>query len=187
MQKPLLDVSLVERFLRTRFRALADVVSLDGGEWSQAFSFESDAGPLVVRFGEFLDDFEKDSVAGCWQQAGLPVPEVLEVGAAFDGVFAVSRRAEGTPLEDLNRVEVQQALPSLLDGLAGMRAVELAGTGFGRWQADGTAPYDSWREWLSAVAGLVAGSRLHGWRGRMAEVPGAEARFETACCAGSDV
>lgn len=106
------------------------------------------------------------------------MPEVLDLGEAFDGVYAVSECVAGSPLEDLDTDGWLHVMPSLLEVLDAMRGVELPGMGFGRWQADGTAPYSSWRDWLCAIAVGPADSRIHGWRERMVTIPGAEARFD---------
>lgn len=169
---------MVRAFLEQRFDTATGVVPLQGGEWSQAFAFHADGRDLVIRFGQFIGDYEKDRVAGSWRQSLLPVPEVLDLGEAFDGVYAVSECVAGSPLEDLDTDGWLHVLPSLLEVLDAMRGVELPGMGFGRWQADGTAPYSSWRDWLCAIAVGPADSRIHGWRERMVTIPGAEARFD---------
>src|SRR5204862_3670130 len=111
---------------------------------------------------------------------GLPVPQVLDVGEAFDGAYAVSERVFGAPIEDLDATGWRRVLPSLFRALEAMRTVPLAGQGFGRWRADGFAPYGSWREWLLSISGTPLDGRVHGWRERLASVPGAAPRFDRA-------
>jgi hygromycin-B 4-O-kinase len=106
------------------------------------------------------------------------VPEDLEVGEAFDGVYAVSELVLGSLLEELDTDGWLQVVPSLFEVLEAVRRVKLRGAGFGRWQANGDAPYSSWRDWLCAIAADPADSRIQGWRERMATIPRAQARFD---------
>jgi hygromycin-B 4-O-kinase len=173
-----LHLDAVRQLLAGRFGAVEDVTPFGGGAWSHAFGFRAAGRDLVARFGSFPHDYEKDSVAASWRRAGLPVPEVLEIGEAFGLYFTVSQRVFGTPLEDLDAQSWRAVPPSLFRALEAMQSIELAGTGFGGWAPDGTAPYASWPGWLLAVGGDQSASRIHGWRERLASVPGAVSRFD---------
>ena len=60
-------------------------------------------------------------------------------------------------------------LPSLLAALDSARLADISGTsGYGLWDADGTAPYPSWRSALLEVANDRPADRTHGWRERLA-------------------
>jgi hygromycin-B 4-O-kinase len=168
---------MAEAFLTQRFGAVGEVTPLTSGAWSQAFTFQTDAHDLVIRFGEHGDDDEKDRIAGSWNHPGLPVPHVLEVGSAFGGAYAISERVEGSPIEGLDGVGWQQSLPSLFKVLEALRDIELPGAGFGRWRPDGSAPHRSWRDSLLAIADGPADSRIHGWREALTAVPDREAHF----------
>jgi hygromycin-B 4-O-kinase len=175
---PEVDVASVRDFITGRFGGAEGIVRLAGGAWSRAFGFRAGGRDLVVRFGPFAEDYQKDRVAASWCRDDLPVPEVLEIGEAFDGHYAVSQRVSGAPIEDLDARGWRRVLPSLFGALVALRAVELPGSGFGRWRPDGSAPHDSWRRWLLSIADDPLDVRVHGWRERMASVPSAEARFD---------
>lgn len=111
------DRADVERFLTELHGApVRDVAALTGGFWSRAFGYRSGDDELVARFGDNREWFEADRDAMAYSSADLPVPDVLEIGTAFDGVYAISRRAHGRFLEDMGP-EVAPALHRLLDAL----------------------------------------------------------------------
>lgn len=95
-----IDAAAAQRFLADQFDPqVRDVEPAGAGAWSRAFSFRRGADELIVRFGSHGDDFAKDRRAYRYHAPGLPVPEVLAVGPAFGGFYAISRRMWGTPLE----------------------------------------------------------------------------------------
>jgi hygromycin-B 4-O-kinase len=178
-QQRSLDLGAVRAFLSNRFGTVADLVALEGGEWSRAFGFRTEDRDLVMRFGSPVDDYEKDRVAASWRLGRLPVPVILEVGETTDGfAYAISERVYGLPLEELDRRGWRRAFDALFDALAAMRTIELPGGGFGRWRPDGSAPCGSWRDWLLSIAEEPLDPRVQGWRERLASVPGARARFD---------
>lgn len=174
-----LEFGRVEEFLRRRFGA-DHVEVLDAGTWSQAFAMKAGGRDLVVRFDDDLTEYEKDRLAGTWSYPGLPVPEVLDIGEAFDGHFVVSQRVYGIPLDGLDDEGWRRTLPSLLEALAALREVRLPGGGFGLFDSRGNAPHGSWAAWLLAVIEGYGETRIRGWRTAMAAVPGALDRYE-AC------
>jgi hygromycin-B 4-O-kinase len=165
-------------FLAERYDDVRDVRRVPRGEWSRAFTFLGDGQPLVVRFGQHRRDYEKDRVAASWDQPGLPVPPVIAIGDAFDGAFAISVRAFGDALEELDADRWRRVLPALLDTLAAIRAVPLSGAGFGRWGPDGGAPGTRWGEWLLTVGQDSADGRLPGWQDRLFAAPLARLQFD---------
>ena len=75
---------------------------LGAGEWSRAYAFALDGREAAIRFGDHVEDFRKDQVMAAHSCAALPVPAVIEIGAAGDGYFAVSERAHGDLLDALD-------------------------------------------------------------------------------------
>ena len=72
-------------------------------------------------------------------------------------------------------------LPSLFAALDTTRLADLSGTtGYGAWDADGTAPYPSWRAALLDVANDRPTDRIHGWRERLEASPVGAGPFEEA-------
>ena len=52
----------------------------------------------MIRFGKYVDDFRKDQLAYAYTAPGLPIPQVVDIGTAFDGYYAISTRAYGLSL-----------------------------------------------------------------------------------------
>jgi hygromycin-B 4-O-kinase len=177
---PLLDERAVATFLATRFASVASVEHLADGQWSRAFGFQAAHRQLVVRFGNQVEDYEKDLQAAAWAAPGLPIPGVLEIGSALGGVYAVSERVSGTPVDGLEPHQYPAALDSLFDALEAIRQIDLPGKGFGIWRApDGVASHRSWSQFLVAV-GERDDDRIRGWRERLSSDPKASAVFDLA-------
>ena len=155
-----------------------DVALIGEGAWSRCFGFRQGDEELAIRFGKHVDDFHKDQLAAAYATPALPVPEVFAVGQAFDGYFAISRRAYGIPLESVSAAQWRAVVPDVVSALEAMRTTDLSSTtGFGGWGADGQAPCATWTEFLLAVGDDPPEHRTYGWRKRLAAVPEGEAAF----------
>ena len=88
-------------FLAGKYGAVEELRPLAGGFWSSAYSFSHAGLALVVRFGALEAWFEAGRAALAFASPDLPVPEVLEVGAAFGRAYAISVRCYGINLEDV--------------------------------------------------------------------------------------
>ena len=170
-----LSTDQVLAFLAERHegRPVRDLEPLSGGFWSSAFAYRTaDDRELVVRFGQLLDGFEADRAAMAYAGPDLPVPEVLEVGAAFDGSYAISARAHGRFLEDVTPEESDVAGATIVRLLGALHAVPAP--------TDASVAPDSWRRFLRD--GLVddPARTVHGWRQRLAEDPALDRLFR-AC------
>jgi hygromycin-B 4-O-kinase len=175
-----IDAAVAQRFLAEQFDPMAtDVESAGAGAWSRAFSFRRGANQLIVRFGSHGDDFEKDRRAHRYRSASLPVPEVLALGPAFDGFYAISRRVWGTPLELMEATAWRVAIPSVVAVLEGLRLADLSETtGYGAWDGSGHAARLRWREHLLTVGNDSPGQRTHGWRVCLASSQVGQAAFD---------
>ncbi len=135
--------SEVDRFLKNWTRAPVRKVSpIGAGDWSRAYSLETDDESLVLRIGAQEEDFQKDRIAASWQQPGLPVPRFIDMGQAFGAFYAITERAEGEFLDRLSQRDVKNVLPvlfRLLDAEQGVRPEEDAG--YGIWDGHGVAPH----------------------------------------------
>jgi len=163
------------RFLASHFGREVGLVELVGeGAWSRCFAFEEDGRERVVRFGRFVEDFEKDRRATRFRSPRLPIPEVFEVGTALGMHFAISERVRGEPLESLGADRFAAALPGLLAALDALRCADLsASRGFGPWDTTGRGRARSWRAHLLAVADDPPATRTHGWHERLRAAPDA--------------
>jgi hygromycin-B 4-O-kinase len=160
-------------FLAERYAGRAGhVARLGGGAWSRAYSFELGAQPLVARFGAYGEDFEKDRAAMAFAGPDLPVPAVLEVGAAFGGSYAISERHFGAFIESLDQTRLERLMPALLRALDALRLVPVPSGASPVWPAGDAALPMSWRDWLIVTLEDHEGGRVSGWRARLAESAG---------------
>jgi hygromycin-B 4-O-kinase len=173
------DVGQAHDFLTHHFAPDSSAVELIGeGAWSRCFGFRRGPEELVIRFGHHLDDFQKDQRAYTLVTPDLPIPQVLAIGQAFDGYYAISTRVYGVPLENLSAHQWRAVVPALTSALEALRTVDLSATvGFGGWGADGNASQVSWADHLLRVGDDTPNQRTHGWRGRLAASTQGEAIF----------
>jgi hygromycin-B 4-O-kinase len=173
------NVRQARAFLTSHFDTEPSEVALIGeGAWSRCFGFRRGDNELAIRFGNYLDDFRKDQLASAYAAPDLPIPEVLDVGQAFDGYYAISRRAHGVPLESLSAADWLAIVPSVVTALEAMRTTDLSSTsGVGGWGADGGASHSSWSSHLLAVGEDMPDQRTHGWRERLSASPSGDAAF----------
>jgi hygromycin-B 4-O-kinase len=173
------DCTQVLAFLTSHFdRASSHIARIGEGAWSQCFGFRCGDQELVIRFGQHVDDFRKDQRASSYRTPDLPIPDVLAIGQAFDGYYAISTRVHGVPLERLNAAQWQSIVPPLAAALEAMRLADVSATvGFGGWGDAGDAPHPRWSGHLLTVGDDTPDRRTYGWRGRLAALPQADAVF----------
>jgi hypothetical protein len=165
-------------FLAERYAGRAqDISELGGGDWSRAFSFRLGRRDLVARFGRYGEDFVKDRQAMALAGPDLPIPDVLEIGSALGGAYAISQRRFGVFLESLDESGWRRLLPVLLRGLDALREASVP-PGDGP-PGDGPAA-PGWRAWL--LEGLVdrPGQRVCGWQAILAGPAGLGDLFAAA-------
>ena len=174
------DAIRAEAFLVSQFGpGVGDVTRIGYGEWSQAYAFRYGGVDHVARFGAFVEDFEKDRRAARYGSDALPIPAVTEIGQAFDGYYAISERAFGDFIDDLDGVRMRATLPFLFAALDAARQIDLSNlVGYGGWGADGKASQPSWRATLLAVAEDDSANRIVGWRERLRKSSQATAAFD---------
>jgi hygromycin-B 4-O-kinase len=173
------DSTQVQAFLTSDFdRACSHVERIGAGAWSQCFGFRRANQELVIRFGQYVDDFRKDQRASSYCTPDLPIPDVLTIGSAFDGYYAISTRVHGVPLESVGAAQWHVIVPSLAAALEAMRLADVsASAGFGGWGGDGHALHAHWSGHLLAVGDDTPDRRTYGWRTRLAAIPQADAVF----------
>ena len=149
---------------------VTDLVCLRGGFWSSAHAYRAGGRDLVVRFGELRDGYQMDATAAGWARPELPIPEVLAIGDAFGGAFAISARHEGQFLEDAGVDDADAAGTALERLLAAFRAVPSPPGSPTSWHPLGEDPATStWRRWLLESLVDDPSRTVSGWRATLAE------------------
>lgn len=174
-----IDSQQAQAFLASHFDpASSEVARIGEGAWSRCFGFRRDDDKLVVRFGQHVDDFQKDQAAYAHAAPGLPIPEVLAIGRAFDGYYAISTRVYGISLENLSATQWRATVPSIVAALEAMRLADISATmGYGGWGSARTAQHARWSGHLLAVGDDTPDRRTHGWRARLATSSDGDAAF----------
>ena len=168
------------RFIANRYGDRASgLTPLGAGEWSRAYAFTLDGQAAVARFGGYGEDFAKDQAMARFSRPGLPIPEVTEIGRTARGYFAISTRAFGVLLDELDEAGLRAVLPRLLRALDAIRGIDVAdSTGYGVWAPDSSGPHPSWQAALLSVADDH--DRIAGWRQAMQASPAAAGAFAQA-------
>jgi hypothetical protein len=122
---------------------VVDLELLSGGYWSAAYGYRVGGRDLVVRFGQVRDGFEKDRGAMAFSGPDLPVPEVLAIGDACGGAYAISVRHRGRFLEDIAVAEAPAAASGVDRLLAALRATEADRDAPSAWYPLGADPRQS--------------------------------------------
>src|SRR5699024_8799521 len=103
-----------EAFLVARFgRNISEVSPVGQGAWSRAYAFQRGGAEYIARFSAQDEDFRKDSIAARYSSRELPIPAVIEIGETGDSFFAISERASGGVLDDLDQGQMRGTLPAL--------------------------------------------------------------------------
>jgi hygromycin-B 4-O-kinase len=151
MTKSALPASLIRDAVEARLGPVSDFEPLPEGLVSQVFAFRCGAEALVVRVGPDHAGYEKDAfVARTLAGPGLPVPEVVAIGAVGAGLtLCISRRAAGVRLHDTPLADAERLAPALLNVLDALAGADITGLdGFGAFDAQGRGRSASWREHL---------------------------------------
>ena len=107
----------------------------------------------------------KDRIVATYSSQRVPIPRIGEIGPYKNGFFALSERAYGNFLDQLDENAMRAVLPNLLATFDAIKEIELSTTrGFGLWDARGIAPHAIWQEALLDVVNDRPEKRTYGWR-----------------------
>jgi hygromycin-B 4-O-kinase len=155
MAKPVLADSVIQAALQERWGDVWAFKKLAEGLDSQAYGFCHRKADYVARINRSSRGFQKDAfVYRKFASPALPIPEIVDIAQLDDGhVVCISRRAPGVRVHDLTSVEFREVMASMTEVMAAIATSDLAGTaGFGRFDANGIAPHDTWKSFLTSVA-----------------------------------
>jgi hypothetical protein len=160
-------------FLQEKWGAnIVDVALVGAGAWSRAFAFTHDGSKYVIRWSDFLENFERDAVAATFSGEGMPVPPILDLGSGTGGYYAISPFFDGAYLESLSAPALEDAMPSILDMFTGLRRIDCSrGTGFGDWGPDQNGEHRTWKGFLRSVNLERPRSLTEGWRANLQQSP----------------
>ena len=178
------DLHIALSLVGDRYGPGTALTPVGAGAWSRAFRFDVGGRALVIRAGDYREDFETDALAARWNTPELPTPEVLEVGEAAAGVYyAISRFCHGEPLEQLSPEGFEATLPSLLAALDAIRSIDISDTtGFGGWDHTRQGAFETWRDFMLAVDYDGPDLRTAGWSARLRDT-----EYQTVFDAGYEV
>lgn len=171
----------VQTFIEQHMDArISNLTPIERGAWSSAYVFHASEQDYVVRFSPHDEDLKKDQFATRFASAQLPIPQITQLGEAFGGYYAISEKAEGIMIDDLDQAQMRLTVPAVLALLDALRTVDLSATsGFGGWNDRGQGSHASWRDYLLELPHNNANSRLHGWRDKLAASSLGTADFDT--------
>lgn len=127
--------------------------TLQGGLVAQALSFTAGGREYVIRFmtGKMEASYRKEEfLCRNFSSPGLPIPEVIKVGAHQDLFYCISRKMPGRGLKSMTNDEYHQVLPSLVEtALAIHRCDVTSWSGYG-WISDGGhGLFPSWNRFVA--------------------------------------
>lgn len=149
-------------------KSVDDVTPVGNGEWSQAFFYKEEDVDKIVRFSAIDDDFKRDQFAASYYSPNLPIPAIEEIGKAFGGFFAISKKVDGVTIDSLSASKMKKIVPGLLNLLDSLRLINTSKTtGFGGWDTTGNGTRSGWRDYLTNLSSESSFSRIKGWRDKL--------------------
>ena len=152
---------------------------LKGGEWSAAYKFSLDGHCFVIRLSHTPENFYRDKISYQWSSPNLPIPQIIKIDRYQDHYYAISPFFVGEALEKLSAADLEKTIPSFLSMMTALQSISLDSVvGFGSLTPAGRGAFDSWAEALLDVNNDHLDSLTHGWRKALAEIPGAQHKFD---------
>lgn len=171
------QIDQVSEFLTTRFNEeITNIEVIGKGLWSQSFFFRRANTDYVIRFGSESESYEKDKIASKYSSNNLPIPNITEIGTGLGLYFAISERANGIMVDEVEKADIGKIIPAIFEMLNALREANiLATSGYGHWDKSEMGQYSSWRDFLLSIDTDNPKSKIHGWRVSLESSPqGAE-------------
>lgn len=179
-QKLNITIDKTSELLQEKFGGeVSQLTLLNGGEWSQAYSFVRDDQKYVLRWCKSSESFEKDAFAANFSSLELPIPTISHQGKKFGEFYAISVFVPGSFVETITPSQLELTLPALYKLFDALRLTDLSKTtGYGLWDAHGEGSHTSWKEFLLDVKNDHESSITHGWRKHLENQPEINEQFD---------
>ncbi len=153
--KPQLSDAEVRTLLTERFAApKGELRQLEGGQIAQTIAFTAQGQDYILRLNPpSVPDFAKDAyVYRHYASPSLPIPPIYQLGMVGDLSYAISHLMPGKNMIGLPTAEIASYVPALIETLDAIHASDVSiSTGYGAFDANGVAPYRSWREFMISI------------------------------------
>ncbi len=153
--KTKIEQQVVISFLEQYFNVLiSDLVFIEGGEGSQAFSFSVKNKEYIIRANTRDESFKHDEYAyKNFQSIELPIPKIIEIGRLDDKHhFAISEKVEGKKIDAFSEEEQTTIRPKLLETLDTIHTTDISSTtDYGGWDSTGNGHHENWNSFLKSL------------------------------------
>lgn len=150
-------MAVLKEFLGHRYENISDVTLMEGGWFSDAYSFNAGDDSFVIRINPYKADFEKDLFAAMhFNGPGLPVPAVNGIGDFPGGkYYCITDFKKGMTIHRIRKMygaegerQVVPAMLNTLEKIHGLRTDTYPG--WGHTTGEGAGRFASWTDFLSA-------------------------------------
>lgn len=150
---------------------LENISFIGAGWFAQAYQFEHDSQPYVVRISKHYQDFLKDAYAAQHWGQYLPIPPILAHQQFADGwVYAISPYIAGQTISALEPQQLSQIQPRLFQTLHQLHQQNLGpSTGWGLANSQGQGRYQTWAEEILDLGNYKFDYNWHDWYERQDE------------------
>lgn len=148
------DPEKILSFLKGEFSDVSEFRHIEGGEGSQAYSFDAGGKQYIVRVNKHNPrGFKKDEYAySHYASPKLPIPRIQKIGETDGLYFCISERVPGKILNEFSREERERMLPEMFSVLDVIHAADISESeGYGKWDETGKAESAGWKEHLMNV------------------------------------
>ncbi len=156
--KTKVEFAKVDSFLENLFNSKVDnLMTLGGGEFSQAFSFVFEKNKYVIKIRKTRKSFEKEKIAHeilTMKKTSIPIPKIHDIGLFQENqqkklYYCISDRVPGKILTEYRFSELKQIDPFLIRMLINIHKVDISDSiNYGQWKRYDKTYFQSWREYI---------------------------------------
>ncbi len=142
-----LNLSQIRNFLLKKYPNVGEIVAINRGESSKAFSFTTGKDELIIRINESRYGFDKDAFSHKNFSMKLPIPRILEIGDFSEELYySISECAKGVRMDLLSVEERESAVEDLFRVLDFLHSIDPIGDAYGELDSVGVGESISWAE-----------------------------------------